>query len=158
MDTMRSVVCTLLALVFFAAVAIVWGYFATPAASAADFLPSILVNLGVEIFGVVVGLAVAGWVAIAVAQARLLVAAPRLLALIAQLRRDKILTPEAARAAVACAVTFLSEGSVAKLRQSSSVHLRDIACDICGQETEIPSDDPAQSCSTCGLPGSCWKY
>jgi len=122
-----------------------------------DLIGGFLLNVAAEALGIGFGLLGALWVATRVARERLDAIAPKIVKLIAQLRRDGLISPGAARAAVVCTVQVVSERPLAVLRGPASVALRNQSCSVCSLEVEVVPQDADKRCAHCGLSGSVWE-
>lgn len=118
------------------------------------FWSGFLLNLAAELMGVALTL----WGAAIVAGKKLDNLTPRLVDLIAHLRKDKKIGSETARSAVICMVEILSEDRLRRTRPSLSIYTRERNCRVCLDSSEIDKeDDGSERCKHCRLKREIWN-
>lgn len=128
-------------------------YWQLGASSRAEFAGNVLLNVTAEFVGAAVGLLLAFRLASKIAAEKLLDLSPSLLRLVKRLREGNTITGEAARECVICAVRFLSDDHIVKLR-TGAVPADPVKCDVCGLSAEI--NKQGATCSRCGLSAVVW--
>jgi hypothetical protein len=119
-----------------------------------EFWSNFFLNVTAELLG----LALTVWIASIVAKHKLDELIPRVVDLIAHLRKDNKINGETARSAVTCAVEIFSEERFLRTRPALSILTHRENCQVCllRAETE-PQKDNTVRCQHCRLPSSVWK-
>jgi hypothetical protein len=123
----------------------------------ADFWGNLLLNLSVELLGLILTTVVGVKIATMIARERLNKPARRFLKLLAHLRIGKTISGEAARQSVRCVVSVISEEHLLP-KHTLSLKRKEVNCGVCALTVQtIPDKKGQDQCEHCGLVGDVWK-
>jgi len=115
-----------------------------------EFWSNFLLNVAAELLGLVLTV----WIASIVVKSKLDDLMPRVIDLIAHLRKDDKINGETARREVICTVGIFSEERFLRTRPAISILTNEKNCEVCLMRAETtPRKDNFVRCKHCRLPG-----
>jgi hypothetical protein len=120
------------------------------------FLSGLLLNLVPEAVGIAAGIVGTLFIASKMASARFSEHAPKVFNLLAQLRSDGAITPDAAQKAMIALVPMMDESIKAPTYKDGYIGGDSQHCRVCGKASEF-REGRVRKCNTCGLRAEYWR-
>ena len=133
----------------------VLSYHLADSTTKAGFASNLILNISSELVGALITLSGAIIYAAFTARKKFESLATPIAELVAQLRCDGSLSPEAARRSMVCAVMLITPENIAKqaTKANEPIGIRSRSCDVCALPTTVGKGRP---CKDCGVEDYIW--
>jgi hypothetical protein len=121
------------------------------------FWSGLFLNIVPEALGVAAGIIGTLYLAARKASARFTELAEKIFDLIAQLRSDAKITPDAAQKIMVVVVPLLDERVTPPTYKDGYLAARELPCRICSKESPFRDGETAKKCNNCGLKAEYWR-